>query len=120
MQATDKLWLAKLTTTLQTNIANPNFNNSDLAQALNISERTLHRKVKTLTGLTPLQYTRLQRLQQARVLFQKGNFKTIKEVAFAVGFVNVDYFSQRYEQVFKQRPAIFLTAQNTAFGRNEG
>ena len=108
MQIADKNWLTQVNTILQENINNPHFNNINLAQVLYISERTLHRKIKKITNLTPLQYSRMYKLQQAKILLHQGPFKTVKEVALAVGFIDTAYFSQRYEEIFKRRPITIL------------
>jgi transcriptional regulator GlxA family with amidase domain len=57
---------------------------TDLAQRAGVSERTLTRVFSTATGLTPLRYQQLLRLERAEHLIGHGS--TIEAAAHAVGF----------------------------------
>jgi transcriptional regulator GlxA family with amidase domain len=57
---------------------------SDLAREIGVSERTLTRIFTTATGLTPLRYQQLLRLERAEHLIGHGS--TIEAAARAVGF----------------------------------
>ncbi|HCW77437.1 MAG TPA: hypothetical protein DHU63_12995, partial [Candidatus Marinimicrobia bacterium] len=46
-----------------------------------------------LTGYPPAEFIRRMRLNQAHNFLQNGSFTTVAEVAYAVGFKNVKYFS---------------------------
>lgn len=81
---------------------------SDLAQALHVSERSLQRKIKELTGLSPSQYLLECRLDRARYLLEQRVFTTMREVAFAVGFETPHYFSSVYEKRFGRIPSSYF------------
>ena len=104
----DRKWLEKLNRIILKNKADPAFNNTALAQALSISESTLHRKIVRITDKTPLTYIRQVRLQQAKTLLASGEYDTVKAVALALGFLKVAYFSQRYLALFGERPSAVL------------
>jgi len=57
---------------------------SDLAAGAGVSERTLTRIFTTATGLTPLRYQQLLRLERAQHLI--GHGETVESAARAVGF----------------------------------
>lgn len=57
---------------------------SDLADQVGVSERTLTRIFSTATGLTPLRYQQLLRLERAEHLIGHGT--TIETAARTVGF----------------------------------
>ena len=57
---------------------------ADLARAAGVSERTLTRLFTTATGLTPLRYQQLLRLERAEHLI--GHGATVEAAARAVGF----------------------------------
>jgi transcriptional regulator GlxA family with amidase domain len=57
---------------------------ADLAQQVGVSERTLTRMFTTATGLTPLRYQQLLRLERAEHLIGHGT--TVEAAAHAVGF----------------------------------
>ncbi|MEM1119667.1 MAG: helix-turn-helix domain-containing protein [Bacteroidota bacterium] len=100
----DKKWLSELEKLVLSNLANPDLDNAQVAAALDISESTLHRRVVELTDLSPAKYIRLLRLRQAKELLLSGEYRTVKVVALAVGFLKVAYFSKQYETTFGQRP----------------
>jgi transcriptional regulator GlxA family with amidase domain len=57
---------------------------SDLASGIGVSERTLTRMFTAATGLTPLRYQQLLRLERAEHLI--GHGETVESAARAVGF----------------------------------
>ena len=100
----DKEWLGRLNRVISENIADATFKNLEAAEVLEISESTLRRQLFCITSKTPLAYIRQFRLQQAKKLMESQKYITVKEVALAVGFLKVDYFSQHYLALFRKRP----------------
>lgn len=86
-------------------IANSHFKVGDLAKKLNYSQRQLERIIKKLTGLSPLNFIKEIRLQQARQLLESRQFSTVAEVGYEVGFADPGYFSKVYQRRFGKRPS---------------
>lgn len=82
---------------------------ADLADQLGISVRTLNRRFRQATGLTPQEYVLRQRLDVARELLRTSNL-SITEVAAAVGYSDSAYFARLFRQQMKQSPRDFRTA----------
>ena len=82
---------------------------AQLAARLDISTRSLNRRFRQATGMTPMQYLQAQRLQTARELLRTSNL-SISEVAAQVGYQDVSYFCQRFKQAVKQTPAAYRKA----------
>ncbi len=80
----------------------------DVAEALNMTERSLYRHIKTQTGLTPNELIKELRLQRARILLELRKYATIKEVSYEVGFESSSHFAQIYEQRFGKHPSEYL------------
>jgi transcriptional regulator GlxA family with amidase domain len=57
---------------------------ADLARACGVSERTLTRRFTTATGVTPLRYQQVLRLERAEHLIAQG--ATVEAAARSVGF----------------------------------
>jgi transcriptional regulator GlxA family with amidase domain len=74
-----------------------------LAQTLGISLRTLNRRFKIATDVSPNSYLMQQRLHHARELLRTSNL-SIAEVAIAAGYSNSDYFSRLFREALKQTP----------------
>lgn len=74
----------------------------DLADHLNISSRTLNRKLTALLGLSANELIRNYRLKQATILLKQG--LTISEVAYQVGFESSQYFAQCFKALYSATP----------------
>ncbi|MFC2097119.1 helix-turn-helix domain-containing protein, partial [Bacteroidota bacterium] len=70
---------------------------------MNMSRSNLHRRIKSATGDSVSQYLRKVRLNKAMELLKEQSF-TISEVAFAVGFGSVSYFSKCFREHFGYPP----------------
>jgi transcriptional regulator GlxA family with amidase domain len=82
----------------------PDFTPSALAVAAELSERTLYRRLKELTGLAPAAWLREARLLRAQQLLVSGAYRTVAEVAAATGFGGAGYFGQLYFRRFGHHP----------------
>lgn len=79
-----------------------------LAEQLHISKKQLTRILQATTGLSPADFIREVRLQQARQLFETHQKGTISEVMYQVGFTHQFNFSKRYEERFGRKPADYF------------
>lgn len=94
---------------LEAHHADPGFGVEELADKLGLSRSQVFRKVKALTGETPVALLRNCRLTRARTLLAQGGY-TVSEVAFACGFSSASYFSDVYLAVFGHRPSEQVSA----------
>ncbi|QIX61587.1 AraC family transcriptional regulator [Hymenobacter sp. BT18] len=94
-------------------MANPFITIASATKLIGLSERTLYRKCKELTGLTPATYLRLLRLDRARELLLSGEAATVAEAAFAVGFEDTDYFARVFYRHYGQRASELLRPATT-------
>ena len=76
----------------------------DLAADMNISRVQLYRKVKSLTGSSPVELLRTARLNRGYQLLLTTD-KTISEVAYAVGFTAPSYFTKCFKDEFGVSPS---------------
>ncbi|AUD04294.1 ATP-binding protein [Spirosoma pollinicola] len=101
-------WLQDIHQLVVTHLTDSRFQVNDLAEAANMSQRQFYRRIKTQTGLSPIQFVQEVRLQTAREWLELNRYKTIKEVAFEVGFQKVSYFSRLFQQRFGVSPASMI------------
>ena len=99
----NKKFTRQLNEIIDSNIQNERFGVSELAYELNMSRSNLHRKIKGVTGDSVSQYLRKVRLSKAMELLKEQDF-TVSEVAFAVGFGSVNYFSKCFKDHFGYPP----------------
>ncbi|HWU79723.1 MAG TPA: AraC family transcriptional regulator [Caulobacter sp.] len=74
-----------------------------LCDASGMSRASLHRHFLALTGLSPIQYQKQLRLQEARQLLLAGDHNA-SNVAFAVGYESASQFSREYARQFGAPP----------------
>jgi AraC-like DNA-binding protein len=75
-----------------------------LCDVSGMSRASLHRHFLAITGLSPLQYHKQLRLQEARQLLLAGDHRA-SDVAFAVGYESASQFSREYLRQFGAPPA---------------
>ncbi|HDR52116.1 MAG TPA: AraC family transcriptional regulator, partial [Mariniphaga anaerophila] len=86
--------------------SDPEFNVNKLSQQMNISTTQLYRRLKELTGYSPVELIRVLKLQKAYNLLSKKN-NTVKEVCYQTGFNNLSYFIKCFREQFGVTPASF-------------
>ena len=69
----------------------------DMAPALGVSERTLHRRFRQATGMTPQQYLNTLRSNSARDLLRRSNL-SIGEIAWQLGLQDASHFSRLFRR----------------------
>ena len=80
-----------------------------VCRELGVSQRKLERLFKRDIGCTIVQYSKLLRLQYARVLLSSSRM-SIREVSAASGFNSMSYFSQSFLQAFGKKPSEYRQA----------
>lgn len=80
-----------------------------VCRELGVSQRKLERLFKRDVGCTIVQYSKLLRLQYARVLLSTTRM-SIREVSAACGFNSMSYFSQSFLQAFGKKPSEYRQA----------
>ena len=74
-----------------------------IADELGMSVSGFHHHFKAVTAMSPLQYQKRLRLQEARRLLLGGGF-TATDVAFRVGYNDSSHFSREYKRLFGLPP----------------
>ena len=99
----DKKFMDALRDAIVKNMGNSKLKMDDLGIDMGISRVQLYRKVKALTGLSPVELLREMRLQRANKLL-KTTGKTVSEVAYEVGFGTPGYFSSCFKKQYGKYP----------------
>ena len=68
-----------------------------LARQVNMSASRLRHVFKKETGLSPIQYIKLKRMQEAEHLL-RTTFLSVKEITHRAGFTNESYFSREFRR----------------------
>ena len=75
----------------------------DLAAEMNLSRVQLYRKVKQITGSSPVELLRTTRLKRAYQMLLTTD-KSVSEVAYAVGFTAPSYFTKCFKEEYGMVP----------------
>ncbi|SEM49877.1 AraC-type DNA-binding protein [Terribacillus saccharophilus] len=79
------------------------FRIEDLADTANMSVSSLHRHFKEVTAMSPIQFQKQLRLQEAKRLLL-SDFPDIAEVAFQVGYESQSQFTREYARMYGYSP----------------
>ncbi len=79
-------------------------NAKDLSKIMAVSERTLNRRLKELTGETPKAFIDGVRISHACTLLVTTN-KSVKEIAFSLGYSDDSVFRRLFKQKMKMTPS---------------
>lgn len=97
-------FLLKFRDFIEKNMSDSDLNVETIGAELGLSRVQLYRKVKALTGQSPVELLRTARLQKGRQLLQTSG-KTISEVAYEVGFTAPSYFTKCFKDEFGISPS---------------
>ncbi len=103
----DRKLLDEIKETIEENMVDSDFNVSMLQEKMGMGNKQLYRKLKALTGQTPVEYIRDMRMQKAAKLLKAGKF-SVSEVMYTVGFSNSSYFSKCFSKAFGMTPTEFM------------
>ena len=103
LNAPDRTFIERLKELMQKNLDNSNMKMDDIGAGLGISRVQLYRKVKALTGLSPVELLRQMRLQKAYSLLKTTDW-TISEIAYTVGFSSPGYFTTCFKKQYGKYP----------------
>jgi AraC-like DNA-binding protein len=76
---------------------------ADLAELAGMSESTFHRHFRAATSMTPIQFQKQIRLQEARILL-RTQATTAADVAYQVGYTSPAHFTREYHKAFGRTP----------------
>lgn len=91
------------------NLSKPEYSVEDLAKQMFMSRATLSRKCKDELDMSPRTFIIEQRMQQAIYLIQERAI-SISEIAYAVGFESLSYFSKSFKKHTGKSPSEFATS----------
>lgn len=86
------------------NIEDPSFNVEALASKAFTSRSNLFKKIKPLSGKSPVALIREVRMEKAKLLLETQKF-SVKEIAEKVGYEDSSYFARVYKKYFGETPS---------------
>lgn len=99
----DKTFVTRLREIIQQHLADSDFSVERLGEEIGLSRVQVYRKVKVLTGKTPVELLRKARLMKARTMVTTTD-RSIAEIAYATGFTSPSYFNKCFKDEFGVSP----------------
>lgn len=105
---TEEEFMKKISDIITANLLTPGFNVEQLASEMCMSRSSLHRKIKEVSNLTPIDFIRLIKLKKAAELMQEHGYRT-NEVCEMVGISSPSYFIKLFQKQFGMTPKEFTS-----------
>lgn len=86
----------------------------DMATRAGMSRAVFHRKFKQATTMSPVQFVKSMRLNNAAMKIAEG--MTVNEAAMDVGYESPSQFSREFKRLYGQSPRQWSDAQRTPMG----
>ena len=99
----ESAFLRKLNDIINEHLNDSTLSIEELGNYMVMSRVQLYRKVKAITGYSPVEVVRKQRLLRAHSLLQSTD-KTISEIAYEVGFADPSYFTKCFKDEYGMLP----------------
>lgn len=99
----DKSFAQRLRQCIVDNMRNADFSVEKLAETMGMNRTQLYRKVKSMSGVTPVELVRVARVKKAAELLLRSNL-SVAEIAYEVGFANPSYLTRCFKDYYNMKP----------------
>ena len=99
----EPFFITRFKEVVESRLENSELSVEDLAADMNLSRVQLYRKVKSVTGSTPVELLRTARLNRAYRLLMTTD-KSVSEIAYQVGFTAPSYFTKCFKEAYGMLP----------------
>lgn len=106
----EELFMQRVMEFVEKHLGDPDINIGDMASTLATSRSGLNRKMKSILGVTPLDFLREARIQKAGQLLKETSLPT-SDIAFQCGFADPKYFSRCFKASTGATPSDFRNRQ---------
>lgn len=100
----DKEMMKQLMVYLEENISNPEIKIEDLASSVNLSRSVFYGKIKSIVGMSPVDFVKHIRILRAEEMIVKSDY-SFSQIAYAVGFSDPKYFSKCFKKETGMTPS---------------
>lgn len=111
MSVHDRKFMDKLMELMEKNMDNGDLIVDDLVKELAVSRSVFFKKLKSLTGLAPVEFIKEIRVKRAAHLIETGNY-SMTQIAYMVGINDPRYFSKCFKQHYGMTPTEYKETNN--------
>lgn len=103
MSPNDRKFMDKLVELMEANMDNGDLVVDDLVRELAVSRSVFFKKLKTLTGLAPVEFIKEMRINRAVQLIETGEY-SMTQISYMVGINDPRYFSKCFKAKMQMTP----------------
>jgi signal transduction histidine kinase/ligand-binding sensor domain-containing protein/DNA-binding response OmpR family regulator len=103
----DQMFLENLYKALEENLQTNDLKAQVISKQINRSHSSMYKKIKSLTGLTYMEFIRDYRLSIAKQLIAEMGY-SVTDACYKVGYSDRKYFSKLFKNKFKKNPSFYL------------
>jgi len=100
----DEIFIQRTMKYIEEKFENPELNIDDIAIELGVSRSSFFKKLKSLTGIAPVDFIKEIRIQRAVQLIEAGE-SNISQIAYTIGMNDPRYFSKCFKQKYGMTPS---------------
>lgn len=116
----DQKFMDKVMETIEKNLDNGNLMVEHIAAEAHMSRSVFFKKLKMLTGLSPIEFLREIRMKRAAQLIETGEYN-MAQIAYMVGINDSHYFSKCFKQQYGITPTEYKESRRqTSFPPQKG
>ncbi|MDE5585833.1 MAG: response regulator [Muribaculaceae bacterium] len=108
----DEKFIEKAMKYVSDNIDSSHLSVEELSDHLGMSRVRLYKKIKQITGKTPIEFIRIIRLKRAAQLLRESQLN-VSEIAYRTGFNNPKVFSKYFKEEFGILPSLYQNREGT-------
>ena len=106
MSPNDRKFMDRLVEFMEKNMDNGELIVDDFVHELAVSRSVFFKKLKTLTGLAPIEFIKEMRIKRATQLIEIGEFN-MTQISYMVGINDPRYFSKCFKAQFGVAPSVY-------------
>lgn len=99
----DEKFLQRTKEVIEENISNPDFNINQLSKEVGVSRAGIYRKINALLNISVNTLIRNMRIRKAAKMLSTNSYY-VNEIAFQVGFNDVQYFRKCFRKMYNMTP----------------
>lgn len=100
----DEQFMQQVMEIMEKNMDNSEWTMEEFAQELNMGRTVFYQKLKSIIGLSPVDFVREMRLKRAMQLIESSEYN-ISTIAYMTGFNDPKYFSKCFKKKYGVRPS---------------
>ena len=113
LKGNDEQLMERIMKVVNERLTDEDFNVEVLVDAVGLSRAQFHRRMKDMTGLSPAEFIRNLRMQQAAKLLEKGDV-SVAQVTYAIGMSNPNHFTAAFRKYFGVSPTEYMAKHSGA------